>query len=324
MVLLIFVSIFILASCTPPPSLEEGDFTLVKQRILPELSLDSNNNFDIFVLSDTHFLGYGKNDKNKLRAIEKEINDFEYELVIITGDMLEGYNKKSKYNKLKAIQDIANIFENNKQYWAFVAGNNDGEYCGNKQAIFAELVKYKYCLVADRDVGGVGNYFIDIIKDNDLFHRLIFMDSGMRDENGNLQTFCKSQIDWYEKVVNDTIAQNAQSSLYIHIPFKESISAYENGVVIDTYNNFLETKDINVHDDSSKMYDKIASMKNTKLIVSGHTHSQDFARLYNDIYWLQVRAFGYGVYNNGLPNGGARVTINSTEKSYEFSKINLE
>lgn len=197
---LIIISIVCIA-CTQPVALVKGNFELVASKVLPDLEVDENGQFDILTITDIHLLGYGNNDKKTINAVDKIIKSNIYELVVITGDMIEGFNKKSKFDKAAAIESIARVFEENEQYWSFVAGNNDGEFCGDKNAIFSALAVYKFCLVADAQVGGVGNFTINIVgKEKQRLHTLVFIDSGMRDENGELVAMTKEQIAWYESV----------------------------------------------------------------------------------------------------------------------------
>lgn len=114
----------------------------------------------------------------------------------------------------------------------------------------------------------------------------------------------------------------------MHIPMLEYIDAYENGEIVASYNNNLVTKKINTTKENSALYDAIKKYGNNKLIATGHTHAQDYARLYEEMLWLQVRAGGYGVWNGGLDKGGASIAYNFdktklTEKYY-IANVNFD
>lgn len=244
-IILTLITVFAVG-CSTPASLDEGDFSKVLNRELPTLTTNDNGDFSILQLSDVHLFGKEKkNDIKTLEAIDSLLEKADYDLVVITGDMLEGYNKKSYYDKAGAISGIAEIFEKYSQYWAYVAGNNDGEYCGDNKAIFSALVKYEHCLVSDVGVDGVGNYRININNaSGELVHSLIMIDSGMRDENGNLIKIQDSQTKWYTD--NAVALKNAgvETSIFMHIPTYDFVDAFRNGEIYKAYPAILGYPDI--------------------------------------------------------------------------------
>lgn len=318
----------ILTGCAPRPELEQGNFSEVLNRKLPAIQAGDDNKIEILQLTDTHFIGNTKKDEITYQAIEKIIKDGNYDLVVITGDMLDGYNNSRHYDKPYSIDKIAALFESLGQYWTFVAGNNDGEYCGNNQAVFSALAKYEHCLVSDSGVGGVGNFMININDSSDqLAHTLFFMDSRMRDDNGNMLPIDNTQIDWYRDNALLLRELEVKTSLFMHIPFREFADAYNNGEIINTYNNHASTLDINVNEDSSRLLDAILEIGNNGLIGTGHTHGSDYLRFYQNMYWLQVRACGENAWNDGLPRGGASIVIDIKAKElknmYHISDVNF-
>lgn len=318
-----------LTACTPPPELAKGDINILLGRQLPEIVADENGKVDILMLTDLHLLnGTTKKDIKTLDGIAKLIDNNAFDLVVLTGDVFEGYNTKSGYDKPNAIKVIAKLFEDKNQYWAFISGNNDGEYCGSTLDVMTALASYPHALVADSNVGGVGNYTIDITYNEQVAHTLIFMDSRMRDKNNNFLAISKEQREWYADIANNATQNNIFSSLFMHIPFKEFLDAYTNGSDFSNYNNHSTADKINTNDDNSLLLnEKILPIGNTKLIATGHTHGEDYAKLYNDICFLQVRACGYNAWNDNLPHGGAVITIDvngkDTNSLYSIKNINF-
>lgn len=328
-IILTLITVFAVG-CSTPASLDEGDFSKVLNRELPTLTTNDNGDFSILQLSDVHLFGKEKkNDIKTLEAIDSLLEKADYDLVVITGDMLEGYNKKSYYDKAGAISGIAEIFEKHSQYWAYVAGNNDGEYCGDNKAIFSALVKYEHCLVSDVGVDGVGNYRIDINNaSGELVHSLIMIDSGMRDENGNLIKIQDSQTKWYTD--NAVALKNAgvETSIFMHIPTYDFVDAFRNGEIYKAYPAILGYPDILPDDGSPDFYTAVKSMGNNGLVATGHTHSNNFVSYYNGMYYMQQIACGYNAWNANQSRGGANITIHTNaadiKDSYSFEWVGFD
>lgn len=329
LLLVVFALVFALTACTPPPELAKGDLNALLERQLPDIVADENGKVDILMLTDIHLIsGSTKKDIKSLDGITKLIDNNDFDLVVLTGDVFEGYNKNSSFDKPNAIKVIAELFEEHNQYWAFISGNNDGEYCGSTLDVMTALTSYPHALVADSNVGGVGNYTIDITLNDRVAHTLIFMDSRMRDENNDFISISKEQREWYANIANNAKENEIFTSLFMHIPFIEFLEAYKNGSNFGGYNNHSTAKQINTATDNSLLLnEKILPIGNTKLIATGHTHGEDYAKLYKDICFLQVRAAGYNAWNDNLPKGGAVITIDvngsNTNSLYSIKNINF-
>lgn len=323
------ISLIALCACSTPPNLPEGDFSKVLNRELPTLATDTNGDFSILQVTDLHLHGNGgKKDKKTLDGVAKLIENDEIDLVVITGDMVDGYNNDHKYNKETALKSIAELMEEKEQYWAYTLGNNDGEVYGSNSDIFAYLASYEHCLISDAGVGGVGNYTINISSGDEIVHTLIFVDSRMRGDDGKMLAIDKSQIDWYETVATEAKTNGVFTSIFMHVPFLEFAEAYQHGEIVYGYNNRTSTLDINVNPNSSLMYDAIVNAGNNGLIGTGHTHGSDYIRFYEDEYLLQVRAAGYSEWNDKIERGGAKIIIHTSATSkrelYTFSNKNFE
>lgn len=314
LILCLFICVF--TACTTPPVLEKGDINVLLNKELPDIVADEDGKVDVLMLTDLHLLnGKSKKDVKTLNAISNLLDNNSFDLVVITGDLFEGYNKKSAFDKPNAIKAISQLFEDKNQFWAFVSGNNDGEYCGSTLDVMTAIAKYPHALVADSDVGGVGNYTINITYNKKVAHTLIFMDSRMRDDKNTFISISSEQCEWYSNIANNSNQNGIFTSLFMHIPFNEFLEAYKNGSNFGDYNNHSTAKQIFAGQDNSLLLNEhILPIKNTKLIATGHTHGEDYAKLYKDICFLQVRAGGYNAWNDNLPNGGAIITINTNGK----------
>lgn len=169
----------------------------VINRNVPSFTLGEYGDFSILQFSDTHFIsGTTKKDVKTLTAVREAVARYKPELVVITGDMVEGENRDAKYNKKNAIQTIATLFEELKQYWAYVPGNNDGEVFGTARDVATLLSEYEHCILSNvPELTGATQYAVDLYAQNGenkrLVHSLLFLDSLARDEN-NEYDFIKS------------------------------------------------------------------------------------------------------------------------------------
>lgn len=132
-VLLMFA--LLLTSCGKPSP--DGDITGYAEKVsiigreVPEFTLSDSADFTILQISDTHIIsGSTKKDVKAIDHIRTQIEKLKPQLVVVSGDMVEGNNKNSKFNKKTALETMGNMFEELSQYWAYVPGNNDGEMMG--------------------------------------------------------------------------------------------------------------------------------------------------------------------------------------------------
>lgn len=321
--IILLLSIIILAlslvACAKPESLPKGDYEKIYEREIPKLYISEEGDFRVLQLTDLHLGVNESKDKKTLEGISSILSQKEYNLVVVSGDMLEGFNNSSKFDKLGAINAIARLFEEKKQYWTYVAGNNDGEYCGGNEDIIMALAPYNHCILGDtKGVDGTGNFFIPILNNkNNEVHRIVLVDSRMRNEKGKLMSIDKTQTDWYDKISKETKEKNIFMSLFMHIPFTEYTNAYKVGEKVASYhNNFSENPVVNNDTRNDDLYQIISANGNTGIVATGHTHSSDYARFYKEMYWLAVRSCGYYAYaNKNLNRGGAEITIHANSQS---------
>ena len=137
----------LLTSCGKPSP--DGDITGYAQNVsvigreIPDFTLESAD-FTVLQISDTHIIsGSTKKDVKALDNIRAQIEKLKPQLVVVSGDMVEGNNKNSKFNKKTALETIGNMFEDLSQYWAYVPGNNDGEMMGSTADVAAFLSQYE-------------------------------------------------------------------------------------------------------------------------------------------------------------------------------------
>ena len=195
------------------------------------VNLDYKDDFRILQLSDIH-LGEKDNADEHFKILTKTFNDADADFVILNGDFLTYANKRVA----KQLFDFIDSFN---IPWACAFGNHDEQCLFSIDWLTDYLNNYgSNCVfldLKDDDVFGSSNYVINLMDNNSIHDQIILMDSN-RYYFGNYigYDYIKpSQIEWYERVVNDSKSINGStvnSLLFMHIPVPEFNDAwYEAG-----------------------------------------------------------------------------------------------
>ena len=176
-------------------------FSIVGREV-PPLPLRDSGNIVILQFTDTHLAATKGKDAKTLAAMEEQVVSLNPDLVVVTGDMLDGINSQLVVDKRGALCAVADIFERHGQYWAYVPGNNDGEYLGSSADAVAFLGRgYPHCLLSNAEnIAGAAQFVVPVVNANgETVHALVFLDSLGRDPETNFLTYdCmkKSQSAW--------------------------------------------------------------------------------------------------------------------------------
>lgn len=331
--LVLFMFVFAFTSCTMSAN-TTGDITGYAQnnsiidRAVPSFTVDENGDFTVLQFSDTHLIsGNTKKDIKTLDAVKAQINAVKPDLVVVSGDMVEGNNKNEKYNKKTALEAVGMLFEDLNQYWAYVPGNNDGEKDGSSADVAAFLSQYAHCIISNReDLTGATQYAVDIKNtDGQLLHSLIFMDSLARDAKNQYDYMKADQVQWAEDVLAEKKSENPQvkCNFFFHMNTPNfAVSGKKGEAYSANYSpvpkNFYEGIDGNAAFD--------AVVKNAEcvgLVSIGHIHPKtNYCSFLNGTYYHIVRAAGYRVAKNP---GCVQITIHTAAKDtkdmYTFAEI---
>lgn len=103
--------------------------------------------------------------------IEQEKPD----LILMTGDQTWTVTQRS------SIKDLIKFMDSFKIPWAPVFGNHDGEGNADKNWLADRYEESEYCLFkkGPNNIGGVGNYIINIMEGDKIVESIIMMDSGV-------------------------------------------------------------------------------------------------------------------------------------------------
>jgi metallophosphoesterase superfamily enzyme len=118
----------------------------------------------VLKISDTHLVnGKTKNDLKTLSYLASVLSKISCDLIILNGDLVDGFTLNFSFNKYTAIDAFAQIVENRGIFWTFVPGNNDREMQGNNREMIAYLMQFEHFMTGNTlDADGDVNFVIDI------------------------------------------------------------------------------------------------------------------------------------------------------------------
>ena len=219
------------------------------------LTKEPGKDFKILAIADTQLADlvevFQKGDP--LDEIKALVNKERPDLIVVMGDITwTAFTKNSVRQFVKCMDEIGIP-------WAPIIGNHEDEkeqgyFCHvDKNWVADRMMESKTCLFkkGPNNIGGVGNYVINIKEGDKIVETLIMMDSHAKrqyPEYGNKWYYdyiYDSQMLWYRWVMEGVTNLNGgvqpESMLYIHIPLPEYETAYN--IYKDNEKQYNETKD---------------------------------------------------------------------------------
>lgn len=292
----------------------------------PDYSFDitAGDEFKILKISDTHFInGTCSDDKKTLDELKTVLDKTPFDLIIVDGDLVEGYNSKLSYNKYKAVSLFAELIESYNVPWTFAPGNNDGQKDGSNQDLIAFMLQYKNFIAGNEEgIDGAMQFFIDLKQNGELVHLIAILDSHSLDDNGEYDYIKENQIDWLIGGINE---RKVKTSVFFHMPTPAFETAYKQGTA---YNNFPFSDEYSVSDiEKNSLFDeKTENNEYITLLSTAHVHSDNIAYLYNNRYYQLSSLGGYGAA--GSKNTAPSFTLTTihvneqdVSKLYTFEKV---
>lgn len=294
-----------------------------------KLSTDANGFFKILKINDTHFFdGLCENDKHTLDDLEIILDKNKCDLIVINGDLVDGFNLKPAYDKFGAIDLLAALLEKYDTPWTFAPGNNDFEIDGSNEDIIAFMMQYEHFIYGNaRDINGSMQFVIDVYHNDELVHSVVVMDSGARKPKaiGSYQPIAENQAKWLNDEVN---TRKVKTSVFFHMPTNAFQTAYDNGKAydgFDMYNTYPydEIKNDDVFDNVIK------DNKYITLVSCGHQHSNNMCSFYNGRYYQLSSVSGYSAGRNDFIVPSCTLTTintldNNPQTMYSFEQIRAD
>lgn len=291
-----------------------------------KLSTDDNGIFKVLKINDTHFFdGVCEDDKQTLDDLKLILDKTHCDLIVVAGDLVEGFNLKPTYDKFGAIDLFANLIEEYDTPWTFAPGNNDFEIDGSNEDIIAFMMQYEHFIYGNsKDIDGSMQFVIDVYNSEKLVHSVAIMDSGARKPKaiGSYQPISENQANWLDDEVN---ARKVKTSVFFHMPTNAFQTAYDNGEAyagFKMYNTYPydEIKNDDVFDNVIKDNEYIT------LISCGHQHSNNMCSFYNGRYYQLSSVSGYSAGRDDFIYPSCTLTtINTNDDNaqtmYSFEQI---
>lgn len=290
------------------------------------LSTDSEGVFKILKINDTHmFNGTCDDDRKTLDGIKSVLDKTPCDFIVLDGDIVDGFNLKSAYDKFGAFKLMSELIEEYNIPWTFAPGNNDFEIDGSNEDIIAFLMSYDHFVYGNvQDADGSMQFVAEVYNEDTLVHSVAIMDSGARKPKaiGSYQPMTESQAKWLNDEINE---RGVKASVFFHMPTNTFQQPFDEGEVydgFDMYNTYPydEIKGDYVLDDIIK------DNQNISLLSCAHQHSNNMCSFYNGRYYQLSSVSGYSAgYGDFITPSCTLTTINTNEDDvrsmYSFEQI---
>lgn len=291
------------------------------------LEVREDSTFTVFKINDTHlYNGTCDSDESTLSVLKTALDNSSFDLIIVDGDLVDGYNSKLTYNKYKAVSKFAELIESYNVPWTFAPGNNDGEKDGTNEELIAFMMQYNHFLCGnEKGTDGSMQFFIDLTSKGEVVHSIAVMDSLSTNSDDKYDSIKQSQIDWLMSEIN---SRDTKTSVFFHMPTPAFKTAYEEGVPYDGY-PFSDEYAVDDIKENKLFDDAIGDNEKISLVSVGHVHSDNIAYYDNNRYYQLSSLGGYNAAGSqNTPPSYTLIKIHTDEpdttKMYEFSKIGAE
>ena len=285
------------------------------------LKFNSTSEFKILQFTDLH--EHVKKNPNTFKLINNILDKEKPDLVVLTGDNLDGNFLTDKSVK-KIISNIAKPMEERKIPWAVVLGNHDSRLSFvNRKKQMKIYMSYKYNLSKDFSSvqGRSGDYNL-LIKDSKgkkpIFN-LYFLDSGELCYHG-YGYIKRPQVNWYKKTSERIYKINNKpipSLMFFHIALNnQNIVWGKSGSTGERNENECSQRiDFN-------LFDTLIKTRDVKGLFVGHDHLNDYLGVNKGITLGYGRCSGYNGYSKKNYLRGARLFL-INEKNPEIIKTSI-
>ncbi|MDF2505521.1 metallophosphoesterase family protein [Clostridium sp.] len=294
----------------------QGNYKAASQKI--ELNFNKKGEFKIIQFTDLHEHP-SKNEKT-IKFMENTLDSEKPDLVVLTGDNIEGKHCMFREGVEKAISDIAKPMEDRKIPWAVLLGNHDSEFCKiSRKSQMKIYMSYKYNLSQrfSTITTRAGDYNI-LIKDSK--HKKPVFNVYMIDSGdyflGGYGYIKPQQIAWYKKVssnLKNDFGRKIPSLMFFHIPLHQHNKVWKSGKFVGVRNE----KECPQKFDSG-LFSALLQMGDVKGVFVGHDHTNTYVGNLQGINLGYGHCTGFGGYGkDGFPRG-ARVFVINENKPEEF------
>ncbi|MFT8669282.1 MAG: metallophosphoesterase family protein [Liquorilactobacillus hordei] len=257
------------------------------------LEITGNGNFRICQLTDIHLGEYPFNaaSNHTMQQIDRLLNENEFDLVMITGDLIWG---KSVDNPDKVMHELYQMLNKHDVPVAITYGNHDSEGSYSR----AELREYEQFLVhrASKKNSMIVNdresYTLEVYRNNKLINVLYVWDSGdyLKEEPDNYAAIEPEQIEWFWQLPYEK-GKNKQDVAFMHIPLPE----YN---LVESFIEGRKNEKVCSSPYNSGLFYSLKKAKNIKALFVGHDHDNNFVADYAGIKLGYGNVTGHNTYGS--------------------------
>ena len=288
-----------------------------------ELQFNTNGEFKIMQLTDTHIERGDANDQQTVKLLETMLDAEQPDLVILTGD-----NIAITQDYKATIDILTKPLIDRKVKWAAVLGNHDDETkvdgkltTFNRKDVMQYYCSKPYSLsqMGPEDIDGYGNYYLTIDSGNGsqtqwIMYMLDSHSYPKDKQDGKYDWIHFNQVIWYynTSVSLEKRAEAADKTVkamaFFHIPLPEYTAAFDYGNTLSGHKfEKVCSPDIN-----SGLFTAMLERGDVKATFCGHDHVNDYESEYHGIRLCYGRSSGYNAYGKEkLPKGSKIITLNS-------------
>ncbi len=291
----------------------------------------AGENLRILNLSDVHFTDYRdimhtapKRSIPTPLTVYRLIKKVKPHIITVTGDIVCGKSTVYSINNFTALMEHFSI------PWAPIFGNHDKEGNCDLNYLADVMMSAPHCLMKKGDPKmGVGNYTVGITDEKGkLINALLMTDSSLHYNADNAPDTVKKQ--WVKWVCSGVkaLSENAQISVFMHVPLPEYIDAYELHFNKNT-KSWIDKKlcighlgeEIACHRDkvgtpvNTGLFQILKNEKNVKNIFCGHDHLNAFSLPYEGIRLNYVMKISKSAGRKPGYDGGLQITFKGDGKT---------
>ena len=286
-------------------------------------TFELDDEFNILLLSDIQIGNSSKDEKVALALIEELVAETNPDLIITAGDNTQGPNTHFAAKRLK------NFLDTLETPYALTFGNHDSEGYADRNwhgDVYESGINSLF-EKGPSNIHGVGNYVINLEKDDSLIYSFIMMDSNeYRQYEGEkvYDIIYPDQISWYEWVIaglESSYVSEPKSLLFFHIPlieFDTAYQAYMNGEITEGVTG-VKNEDVASSPLNGGFFDRIVARNSTTHVFNGHDHINTLSIPYQGVQLTYGLKTGPASYNMDDLQGGTLITI--TEDNVEVENI---
>lgn len=299
----------------------------------------NNGEFKVMHLCDCQD-GYPAID-TMLKFIDAALKEYKPDIVVLGGDNTVG----KKETKALAIEELCNVFVENKTYFTLVFGNHDREQGVENDDLLPMYQKYGkgYCLAYDPvpTLHGTATHNLPVMSSDgkNVKFNLWMFDSGSHyiDEDGTDLGFydCvrEDQIKWYQeksKALEAVSGAKVPSLAFQHIVVGEVFDALFHETTVDLgvltpktnngkiYSFFPKTENIQEgflfefpcpSERNHGQFKAMVDQKDVMAVFSGHDHTNSYTTELNGVKIINTPGATFNAYGDDIVRGARMITV---------------